>query len=248
MRDDIPDYEWSLYTAIDHANESVRLGLLSHAALEVGTGFRTYMRFEWDNIMDNMPMYAPIRQALAKHDTSSLAEEERHRAKVTNDAQAYVCAAEGCGLAGLQKKALRACAGNCAADVKPHYCSKECQKKDWPRHKAICGSKKRAESAGGRLVPSDSSAPPNGSNQDSALIGSYVAGEGRKLGSHQRGFIEGNIRPHGPGHVTEVSVGGNHSPTGVVYLDSNWDSRDARDDFGGCDTVYGWRSGGLYRR
>ena len=129
MRDDIPDYEWSLYTAIDHANESVRLGLLSHAALEVGTGFRTYMRFEWDNIMDDMPMYAPIRQALAKHDTCSLAEEERHRAKVTNDAQAYVCAAEGCGLAGLQKKALRACAGSCAADVKPHYCSKECQKK-----------------------------------------------------------------------------------------------------------------------
>ena len=38
------------------------------------------------------------------------------------------CAAEGCAMQGVPTSTLKACAGKCPQDLKPHYCSKACQK------------------------------------------------------------------------------------------------------------------------
>ncbi|KAI0737074.1 hypothetical protein C8Q80DRAFT_1213609 [Daedaleopsis nitida] len=38
----------------------------------------------------------------------------------------------------MKGKQLKQCAGGCPPELKPSYCSKRCQRKDWDRHKAIC--------------------------------------------------------------------------------------------------------------
>ncbi|KAI0737301.1 hypothetical protein C8Q80DRAFT_1213512 [Daedaleopsis nitida] len=38
----------------------------------------------------------------------------------------------------MKGKQLKQCAGGCPPQLKPSYCSKECQRKDWVRHKPIC--------------------------------------------------------------------------------------------------------------
>ncbi|KAF7305939.1 MYND-type domain-containing protein [Mycena chlorophos] len=50
----------------------------------------------------------------------------------------YRCAAVGCGIEADHGRMLKRCSGPCDEDKKPHYCSKECQKNDWPNHKGFC--------------------------------------------------------------------------------------------------------------
>ncbi|THH29707.1 hypothetical protein EUX98_g4488 [Antrodiella citrinella] len=65
-------------------------------------------------------------------------EKQKRDQTVVKAPNAYVCALKGCGIEGTRKSALLRCAGKCPADVKPSYCSKECQKADWKKHKLIC--------------------------------------------------------------------------------------------------------------
>ncbi|KZV64990.1 hypothetical protein PENSPDRAFT_656139 [Peniophora sp. CONT] len=51
---------------------------------------------------------------------------------------AFECARPGCGKGAEGKEKLLRCGGACAAEVKPYYCSRECQKLDWKRHKVLC--------------------------------------------------------------------------------------------------------------
>jgi hypothetical protein len=61
--------------------------------------------------------------------SSEVAAEDRHRdAKTSKAPNLYQCAAEGCGIQATRVKGLRQCSGNCPPDVKPSYCSKECQR------------------------------------------------------------------------------------------------------------------------
>jgi len=57
--------------------------------------------------------------------------------KVARAPNAYWCATEGCGIEGTKKATLLRCAGKCEGANKPYYCSKECQRKDWKRHKPM---------------------------------------------------------------------------------------------------------------
>ena len=82
------------------------------------------MLFRSEKILQLRPLWDVLR----RRDEEYVAEERRRRAKVAKGANAYVCAAEGCKVEGLHKSALRACGGSCPPDLKPHYCSKECQK------------------------------------------------------------------------------------------------------------------------
>ena len=41
---------------------------------------------------------------------------------------AYICAAEGCGIETTSKKSLMRCSGPCTGADKPSYCSKDCQR------------------------------------------------------------------------------------------------------------------------
>ncbi|KAF7315777.1 MYND-type domain-containing protein [Mycena indigotica] len=50
----------------------------------------------------------------------------------------YRCATLECGIEADHGRMLSRCAGKCDEDKKPHYCSRECQRKDWPNHKPFC--------------------------------------------------------------------------------------------------------------
>lgn len=95
-------------------------------------------------------------QAVNKQKVKVVREDLKRKRKMRKDPNAYICAAEGCGIEATHKAALRACSGKCAKEGKPAYCSKECQKKvskspvefyltsnpylyqDWTRHKMFC--------------------------------------------------------------------------------------------------------------
>ena len=46
----------------------------------------------------------------------------------------------GAGSSAEGRRALLVCSGRCPPDLKPSYCSKECQKQDWPNHRVFCKS------------------------------------------------------------------------------------------------------------
>ena len=118
-----------MFFALYHANESARLGHVPMALIELGTTFRSEMRPQWERFVVNNRVFRDVVQALEDYEKFYKGSYEHHREKVANNTQAYVCAAENCGLQGLHKRALRACGGSCPVLVKPHYCSKECQTK-----------------------------------------------------------------------------------------------------------------------
>jgi hypothetical protein len=55
------------------------------------------------------------------------AEHRMRDVKVSKAPSRYRCAAEGCGIESTRKTGLYRCSGKCPADLKPSYCSKECQ-------------------------------------------------------------------------------------------------------------------------
>ncbi|KAI0703934.1 hypothetical protein C8Q76DRAFT_861225 [Earliella scabrosa] len=120
-----------------HATMAVRLGLVSRVIITIANKARS-----------RLPEGAKREHAFLL-ETADRAEREfgsrflKQLTKIENNERAYVCAGPGCKVGGLRKKALMACGGSCPADVKPHYCSKECQKRDWPRHKIACKAKKK---------------------------------------------------------------------------------------------------------
>ncbi|KDQ58271.1 hypothetical protein JAAARDRAFT_193688 [Jaapia argillacea MUCL 33604] len=151
--------EWnivSLYRAALNADLAASLGLIFPNVLFVAkiiesSGFR---RPE-DN---RFPQHSTKRferletlWAVADQRKRELEEENRRRdRKVAKAPLAYMCAAQGCGIEGTKKAALLQCAGKCPRDQKPSYCSKECQKQDWKRHKLIC---KPSSTAGSSETP-----------------------------------------------------------------------------------------------
>ncbi|KAI0701120.1 hypothetical protein C8T65DRAFT_579793 [Cerioporus squamosus] len=127
--------------AADHANESVKLGLVSPVVLLVGMKIREFgeiFRVDVEQTVQRAKRFRPLWRAVSRRVDEIHAEERRRQGKVDRRPNQYVCAAEGCGIEGEKKAVLRACGGRCPPDLKPHYCSSDCQKKDWARHKAIC--------------------------------------------------------------------------------------------------------------
>ncbi|RPD73046.1 hypothetical protein L226DRAFT_489306 [Lentinus tigrinus ALCF2SS1-7] len=132
----------SLALAAHHANESVKLGLVSHAVLTVGMTFRDIGEscgVDVTMMPEGAKKFRPLWREVARR-VEEIYEQERKRRQPSEqkDGCGFACAAEGCDVRREQKSALRSCAGKCPTDLKPSYCSKECQKKDWPRHKLIC--------------------------------------------------------------------------------------------------------------
>ncbi|KAI0730438.1 hypothetical protein C8Q76DRAFT_612501 [Earliella scabrosa] len=133
----------SLALAARHANESVRLGLVSHAALNVGLALREVgesVGVDVSRLPENAKEFRPLWRAVTQRVEEIYADARKLRKEPEdkNPEGGFGCAAEGCSVRREQKAALRICAGKCPADLKPSYCSRECQKKDWPRHRFVC--------------------------------------------------------------------------------------------------------------
>ncbi|EMD38090.1 hypothetical protein CERSUDRAFT_113225 [Gelatoporia subvermispora B] len=129
-----------LYMAAKHADASVTRGLVSPAVLLIGMhildlGARTHIE------IPQTPRFRVFRRlwkAVNDRQKEVYTEERRRQAKVAKAPNAYTCARVGCGIQAANKAAFSCCSGRCPLDLKPHYCSKQCQREDWPRHKPIC--------------------------------------------------------------------------------------------------------------
>ncbi|KAH9913086.1 uncharacterized protein BXZ73DRAFT_82020 [Epithele typhae] len=58
--------------------------------------------------------------------------------KIKGRENMYRCAAPGCGIQAVHKRALRRCAGPCAGRWEAYYCSTECQDRHWTMHRVSC--------------------------------------------------------------------------------------------------------------
>jgi hypothetical protein len=108
-----------------YADISVALGLKSPGVLAFvsalnGADLRHHYLFS---------KFKTLWDLLDQREREVKSEEEKRTGKVLKAPLAYRCAADGCGIEGKNKAALRRCAGKCPAAMKPSYCSKECQTK-----------------------------------------------------------------------------------------------------------------------
>ncbi|GJE84151.1 hypothetical protein PsYK624_002270 [Phanerochaete sordida] len=136
----------ALYRAAVCADEAAALGFTSPSVLAVGieverAGFRRRADCRLPQSAWRVEHFAALAELWRVVDRRKVAiwrAQTRRQAKLRRDPNAYVCAAPGCGVEGTHKAALARCSGRCAKPGKPAYCSKDCQKKDWRRHKAFC--------------------------------------------------------------------------------------------------------------
>ena len=105
------------------ATMAVRLGLVSRVIITIADKARSRLS-EREKLK-----HAFLLEAAERAEGEFGSRFLKQLTKIENNERAYVCAGPGCKVGGLRKKALMACGGSCPADVKPHYCSKECQKR-----------------------------------------------------------------------------------------------------------------------
>lgn len=116
------------------ADEACALGFVPPGVLSVGmtverSGFRRKedLKFPgWST--ERFEKLSELWRAVDRRKAEIQREDMKRERKVRKDPNAYICAAEGCGIEATHKAALQRCSGKCAAEGKPAYCSKECQK------------------------------------------------------------------------------------------------------------------------
>ena len=125
----------ALYRAGLFADKCVALGLTTPAVVSIASAIeRVGFRRKEDEMfpghhperfekLTNLWAAADKRAAeVNKRETKQALKQESHP-------NAYICATEGCGIEATSKSGLMQCAGPCARDIKPAYCSKDCQRK-----------------------------------------------------------------------------------------------------------------------
>ncbi|RDX47159.1 hypothetical protein OH76DRAFT_1406312 [Lentinus brumalis] len=127
-----------LFFAAIHASVSAALGLVSEVVLEIGFAFKQYAEQAGIQDVRRMRQFSALWRVVKAREDEIIEMERRSRAKQGKTMSLSDCAAEGCLVKGVPPSTLRRCKGRCPPDLKPCYCSKACQKKDWPAHKAIC--------------------------------------------------------------------------------------------------------------
>ncbi|TFK84507.1 hypothetical protein K466DRAFT_567188 [Polyporus arcularius HHB13444] len=159
------------------------------------------------------PTYEPFLSALEEFVAWDLAAETRLRDRVENASRLHACAAEGCGVHVVHKQGLKACAGRCSPDVKPHYCSKDCQRKDWRRHKPFCKPNEE-------LPPNVAMQKFEGSTAVRDNVGPLTPGE--TLAARDKWAVECAVRrERGPGYFVERQVDDPAGGTVTARVDSH---------------------------
>ncbi|RPD57260.1 hypothetical protein L226DRAFT_510963 [Lentinus tigrinus ALCF2SS1-7] len=206
--------------AADHANESVKRGLVSPVVLLVGLKIREIgevLGADFQETVKRAKRFRPLWRVVSRRLEEIYAEERKRQGKIDRSPNAYVCAAEGCGIQGEKKAALRACGGRCPPDLKPHYCSSECQKKDWARHKAIC----KPGSTGKALkIPEKDKAKALelfelGESEDGDA---FDEEEVEEISTQADGNVAEDVH-HGPGRIINIPAPG--APGGSIQISSN---------------------------
>lgn len=78
---------------------------------------------------DAAPSFGALYTVCRDHTFALEERYEEMREKEARNPNAYACALDGCPVKAISKAALKRCAGPCPDEVKPSYCSKECQRK-----------------------------------------------------------------------------------------------------------------------
>lgn len=125
----------SIYRAAECADIAAELGFVSPVTITLGTKI-TNMRARLPNSDPKLSLDAPRFKELhffwkAHEDRMQEYEKElsKREVKTARRPAAYLCAAVGCGIEATSKSGLMRCSGKCPVDLKPSYCSKECQRK-----------------------------------------------------------------------------------------------------------------------
>ncbi|KAI0630470.1 hypothetical protein C8Q77DRAFT_1133222 [Trametes polyzona] len=241
----------ALTFAVHHANQSTKLGLVSPIVLEVGLMMREVGAQLGVDLaqMSRTRLYRPLWRAITTRIEEIYEEERKKQSKVQRNPNEYVCAAEGCGVRAESRAALKSCAGKCPPDLKPHYCSKECQKRvsipltschnfiftpnrlnlyqDWPRHKPVC---KPGSSAGKPPAIADKAKALSlfelGDEEDSADEEPQERGRSVQR-SEQRTADEQPLAHGSPGPGRIVDIPAPNLPGGTIQISSNTLTPDA---------------------
>ena len=125
----------SLRFAMHEASESARLGHVSAIVLRVGFTAREIgegLGVDFGQLVLRSKRYRPLWRAVDDRLSELYAEarEALHLKVVERNPAEYACGAEGCSTrAQSTSSLLKACSGRCPLDLKPRYCSKQCQVK-----------------------------------------------------------------------------------------------------------------------
>nr|VWO96276.1 N/A [Ganoderma boninense] len=126
--------------AAAYSDASAAFGMVSPVVLYVARWLTQIGERDGVNVRETerYKVYPHLWQAWDVRVAEMDEERRKREAKLGRAPTAYVCAAQGCGITAKQKKGLMKCAGKCPIERKPHYCSKNCQRKDWKSHKRYC--------------------------------------------------------------------------------------------------------------
>ena len=125
----------SLQLALHHASESARLGLMSSIGVRLGLVAREMGQGLGVDVgqlplAERAKRYRPLWRTVDGFLNDWYAEaREALRGAVDRDRLEHVCGADGCGTRARASTVFKACSGSCPPDLKPRYCSKQCQVK-----------------------------------------------------------------------------------------------------------------------
>ena len=130
------------YRACAFANMAIEKGLVSPIALRIAQDAERLGFRRWEDLTLELPhdsrhgvtpdKIAKLTSLWAVADGRKAELQERQvkwEEKQAKRPNAYACAAERCGIEATRKAGLMRCAGSCALEDKPSYCSKECQRR-----------------------------------------------------------------------------------------------------------------------
>ena len=122
----------SLGFALHHASESARLGLVSSIVLRLGFTAREIgesLGVDLTELPKHAKKHRPLWRAVEDRLNELYAEARKKLESVEKNSSGYVCNAEGCSARSPSGTSLKLCSGKCPQDLKPRYCSKQCQVK-----------------------------------------------------------------------------------------------------------------------